>query len=78
MLICYLYFVFPTTIEVNICFLQLSIILSPINAHDLKAVETFITSFLFHWQSAVLKEKFNIDLRVMGIIGKDLMLLSDS
>ncbi|KAM3323954.1 bifunctional aspartokinase/homoserine dehydrogenase 1, chloroplastic [Capsicum chacoense] len=29
-------------------------------------------------QSAVLKEKFNIDLRVMGIIGKRSMLLSDS
>ncbi|TMW86947.1 hypothetical protein EJD97_020667 [Solanum chilense] len=29
-------------------------------------------------QSAVLKEKFNIDLRVMGIIGKNSMLLSDS
>ncbi|KAF3639392.1 Bifunctional aspartokinase/homoserine dehydrogenase 1, chloroplastic [Capsicum annuum] len=29
-------------------------------------------------QSAVLKEKFNIDLRVMGITGKRSMLLSDS
>ncbi|KAH0750931.1 hypothetical protein KY290_030163 [Solanum tuberosum] len=29
-------------------------------------------------QSAILKEKFNIDLRVMGIIGQDSMLLSDS
>ncbi|CAN4099987.1 unnamed protein product [Withania somnifera] len=29
-------------------------------------------------QSAVLREKFNIDLRVMGIIGKNSMLLSDS
>ncbi|MCD7457277.1 Homoserine dehydrogenase [Datura stramonium] len=29
-------------------------------------------------QSASLKEKFNIDLRVMGIIGKDSMLLSGS
>jgi len=28
-------------------------------------------------QAAILKEEFNIDLRVMGIIGSKLMLLDD-
>lgn len=32
---------------------------------------------ILNWQAAVLKEEFNIDLRVMGITGSRTMVLSD-